>query len=107
MKTLKVMLAIMMMMVLFSLVCIAVAEPATTYIKMSVVVACDEETEEITVIDTTGNYWIFYGNDWCIGDIAILLMNDANTETLYDDEIIETYYGGHMTPLALGLWIRQ
>lgn len=107
MKALKIMLAIMIMMVLFSLVCIAAAETAATYIKMSVVVACDEETEEITVIDATGNYWIFYGDEWRVGDIAILLMNDASTETLYDDEIIETYYGGHMTPLALGLWIRQ
>lgn len=71
--------------------------PSTTqYALTTKVVALDEENDVVTCRDFNGNLWEFYGcEDWAIGDIASLLMNDSTTANIYDDEIINARYNGY------------
>lgn len=64
--------------------------PLTTKIVM-----VNYPTDEVWCEDYNGNIWEFYGcEDWAIGDVASLLMNDNGTENIYDDEIMSTRYQG-------------
>jgi len=59
------------------------------------VVWMDRETDVVWCEDYNGNLWEFYGcEDWCINDIACLLMNDNGTENIYDDEVMSIRYQG-------------
>ena len=59
------------------------------------VVMVDYPTDVVWCKDFNGNIWEFYGcEDWAIGDIASLLMNDNGTEIIYDDEIMSARYQG-------------
>lgn len=47
----------------------------------------------VTVTDNNDFMWQFIGaEDWYIGDIAIMIMNDQNTEIITDDTIIKVQY---------------
>lgn len=49
----------------------------------------------VTLIDGNGFKWGFEGvEDWSVGDIVACTMYDNNTETIFDDEIIDMRYGG-------------
>ena len=59
------------------------------------VVMVDYPTDVVWCKDYNGNVWEFYGcEDWAIGDVASLLMNDNGTENIEDDEIINARYNG-------------
>ena len=59
------------------------------------VVMIDYPTDVVWCKDFNGNIWEFYGcEDWAIGDIASLLMNDKGTENIEDDEIMSARYNG-------------
>ena len=46
-------------------------------------------------MDNNGFVWQFYGvEDWEEGDICSVIMNHNGTETIFDDIIITTRYGG-------------
>ena len=52
----------------------------------------------VTVEDTNGNLWDFYGTeDWEVGDGCSLLMDSNGTDNIEDDIIISTQY--HATNL--------
>lgn len=52
-------------------------------------------TDTVTCTDFNGNKWEFKGcEDWQKGDIASLIMNDNDTEIIYDDDIIKAEYNG-------------
>lgn len=69
--------------------------PAKTYALTTEVVELDRENDVVVCEGFNGNLWEFYGcEDWQIGDIASLLMNDNGTDTIYDDEIITAHYNG-------------
>lgn len=64
--------------------------PMTTRV---IVVDYDEDT--VVCEDFNGNRWAFNGcEDWEVGDIASLLMNDKGTKIVYDDEIVDARYDG-------------
>lgn len=64
--------------------------PMTTRV---IVVDYDEDT--VVCEDFNGNRWAFNGcEDWEVGDIASLLMNDKGTKIAYDDEIVDARYNG-------------
>lgn len=49
----------------------------------------------VTLIDGNGFEWKFQGvEDWKVGDICACTMYDNNTETIFDDEIIDIKYSG-------------
>ena len=59
------------------------------------VVMVDYPTDVVWCEDFNGNIWEFYGcEDWCVNDIASLLINDNGTENIYDDEIMSAKYNG-------------
>lgn len=70
-------------------------DPARMYPACGVVVRLDYTADIVTVEDVTGHEWQFYGcEDWCLGDVAALLMYDWGTAKITDDEIMTAHYAG-------------
>lgn len=74
----------------------AIRQPvAKTYANTGVVMAISTGTDTVVVEDYNGNLWAFYGvEDWQEGDCVSLVMSDAGTEEIYDDEILSVRYSG-------------
>ena len=61
---------------------------AKYYALTTCVIELDRENDVVTVEDSTGNRWQFYGvEDWQKDDCASLLMWDNGTDTILDDEV--------------------
>lgn len=61
----------------------------------TIVTEVNEETNVVSITDSKGFVWQFYGvEDWEKEDICSVIMNDNGTEDIFDDEIIEVRYGG-------------
>ena len=59
------------------------------------VVELDPERDIVTVENTQGFLWEFYGcEDWEIGDACACVMNDRGTERIFDDKIVSVRYEG-------------
>lgn len=55
----------------------------------AIVVKADMASDLVTVEDTEGELWQFYGADgWQTSDPCTLVMGTSGTETTYDDCII-------------------
>ena len=68
-----------------------------TYPKTAVIVELCEEDDLVIAEDANGQNWCFSGiEDWCIGDLASMIMDDMGTEIIYDDEIVDAYYSGYV-----------
>jgi hypothetical protein len=81
-------------LVLVSLFSIASAE---IYPAVGVVTDLDYENDLVIFEDCNQDLWIFEGiEDWDIGDIGALLMDDMETESIYDDTILLVRYAGFM-----------
>ena len=74
----------------------ALSQPvAKTYANTACVMAISTGTDTVIVEDFNGNLWAFYGvEDWLEGDCVSLVMSDAGTEEIYDDEILSVRYSG-------------
>ena len=59
------------------------------YTREGVVVATHASTEEVTIIDTTGNEWCFYGVGYEVGDTVTMTMDNNNTDNFINDDIIK------------------
>ena len=59
------------------------------YIREGVVVAMHVSTEEVVIVDTTGNEWCFYGVGYEEGDTVIMTMDNNNTDNIINDDIIK------------------
>lgn len=67
---------------------------AKYYALTTCVVELDKKNDVVTVEDSAGNRWQFYGvEDWQEGDCASLLMWDNGTESIFDDEVHGARYG--------------
>ena len=65
------------------------------YPKTARVTQINYRTETVTVTDYNGNDWEFIGiEDYAYGDVVSMLMSDSGTESIYDDVILYTRYGG-------------
>lgn len=63
------------------------------YPKAFQVVNVDEVHDNILLLDSTGNDWLYSGiEDWEVGDKAVAIMDNNNTLTIYDDAIIKLHY---------------
>ena len=70
---------------------------AEIYPNCGVVSELNYKQDIVYFTDFTGNIWGFYGiEDWQIGDIVAVIMNDMNTMIIYDDEIIMAVYCGRV-----------
>lgn len=65
------------------------------YPSCGVVVEVDREADEIVIEDLSGFLWAAYGaEDWCVGDVAAMIMDDNGTEIIFDDVILSVTYQG-------------
>ena len=59
------------------------------YTREGVVVATHASTEEVIIVDTTGNEWCFYGVGYEEGDTVTMTMDNNNTDNIINDDIIK------------------
>ena len=59
------------------------------YIREGIVVATHTSTEEVIIVDTTGNEWCFYGVGYEEGDTVTMIMDNNNTDNIINDDIIK------------------
>ena len=82
------MVAVMLIVVIFGEATIA-RLINNNYIRKGVVVATHASTEEVIIIDTTGNEWCFYGIGYEEGDTVTMIMDKNNTDNIINDDIIK------------------
>jgi len=57
------------------------------------VVEIDKEHDTVTMEDSTGHRWEFYGTeDWEINDCVSAMMDDCGTDSIFDDKIVSARY---------------
>ena len=57
------------------------------------VVEIDRNKDVVTMEDSTGHCWEFYGiEDWEINDCVSAIMNDCGTASILDDKIVSVRY---------------
>lgn len=68
---------------------------AEHYAKTALVVEIDKKADCVVCVDYDGEEWVFDGaKGWHVNDIVSLLMDDKGTDSIYDDEIINAFFGG-------------
>ena len=67
------------------------------YPRTAVVTALEYDTDSVVVTDAVGYVWAFYGiENYEVGDMVSLIMNDNGTETITDDSVVDALYGGEI-----------
>lgn len=65
-------------------------DPSVTYEAPVRVEEIDEATGWVTLVDWDGEAWCIRGQDYEVGQLAIVTFNDNNTpDNIYDDLIVE------------------
>lgn len=82
------MVAVMLIVVIFGGATIA-RLINNNYTREGVVVAIHTSTEEVIIVDTTGNEWCFYGVGYEEGDTVTMIMDKNNTDNIINDDIIK------------------
>ena len=59
------------------------------YTREGVVIATHASTEEVIIVNTTGNEWCFYGVGYEEGDTVTMTMDKNNTDNIINDDIIK------------------
>jgi hypothetical protein len=71
------------------------SNPETLYPAVMQVVEVNADEDLLVLADFNGNAWEWEGvDDWQVGDLAGLIMNDCGTVVIYDDEIVSIRYCG-------------
>lgn len=84
-------------MVIMIIVSVTIGTYAEQYPTTMIVNELDYNENMVICIDFNGNEWAFEEiEDWCIGDIASMIMDDMGTESIYDDVIIMVRYSGYV-----------
>lgn len=66
------------------------------YPKTGIVTALSAQDDLVVVRDACGQLWCFSGmEDWEVGDVASMIMDDMGTETIYDDQVLKARYAGY------------
>lgn len=85
--------------VTLSLLLFASFASADAYPAAGVVVGFEPESDIVLVEESNGTIWAFEGiEDWQLGDLAALLMDDSGTELIFDDQIVLAHYTGFSIP---------
>lgn len=64
-------------------------DPSSTYTAPARVAEVDETTGWVTFIDWAGETWCIRGEGYEIGQLVVITFNDNNTESIYDDLIVD------------------
>ena len=78
-------------------VSLVLALSSCVYPLCGVVIDVNRYDDSITIEDFNGNLWVWQGaEDWCVGDIAAMIMCDNGTSSIYDDTIVSITYNGYL-----------
>lgn len=64
-------------------------DPSSTYTAPARVAEVDNSTGWVTFVDWAGEAWCICGEGYEVDQLVIITFNNNNTETIYDDLIIE------------------
>ena len=64
-------------------------DPTSTYTSPARVIEVDETTGWVTFVDWAGEAWCIRGEGYVIDQLVIITFNDNNTESIYDDLIVD------------------
>ena len=82
------MVIVMLIVVIFGGVTIAKLIN-NNYTREGVVIETHASTEEVIIVDTTGNEWCFYDVGYEEGDTVTMTMDKNNTDNIINDDIIK------------------
>ena len=93
------MLITLLIAALFFTMCLIVGAQAEgqngLYPTAGIVRNVDHFADVIYIVTFDGQEWAYEGaEDWAVGDIIAMLMDDMGTELIYDDEIVAVNYLG-------------
>lgn len=84
-------------MMVLCIVMICSVASAEIYPQAFVVSEVNYKEDTILLVDCNREGWIWEGiEDYEVGDIIAAIMDDSETETIYDDIIIMIQYAGYM-----------
>ena len=83
------MVTIMLIATIFGGVRIARLINNNNYTREGIIIATHASTEEVIIVDTTGNEWGFYGVGYEEGDTVTMTMDNNNTDNIINDDIIK------------------
>ena len=64
-------------------------DPSSTYTAPARVAEVDETTGWVTFVDWAGEVWCIRGEGYEVDQLAVITFNDNNTESIYDDLIVD------------------
>ena len=64
-------------------------DPTSTYTAPAKVIEVDEATGWVTFVDWADEAWCIRGEDYEVGQLVVITFNDNNTESIYDDLIVD------------------
>lgn len=98
-NTMDKILIAMLIAALFFTMCFIVGAQAEEqhelYPTAGIVYNVDHFADMVYIVTFDGQEWAYEGvEDWAVGDIVAMLMNNMGTESIYDDEIVAVNYLG-------------
>ena len=79
---------------------ITITKQATTehlYPRVGQVTEINRSWGYVAIKDSVGELWLLYDvDDWAVGDVVSMMLNDNNTDTITDDIIVKAYYSGRV-----------
>ena len=64
-------------------------DPSSTYTAPARVSEIDDSTGWVTLVDWANEAWCIRGEGYKVDQLVIVVFNDNNTESIYDDLIVE------------------
>lgn len=64
-------------------------DPSSTYTAPARVAEVDETTGWVTFVDWADETWCIRGEGYEVGQLVVITFNDNNTESIYDDLIVD------------------
>lgn len=66
---------------------------AEMYPELYKVIEVNHETDMVVLVSGSGHLWVWEGaEDWMVDDLAVGIVEDWDTEDLFDDEILTLRY---------------
>ena len=96
----KALTILAMVVMVATIVLSAKANEHKLYPRAMEIVEFEYDTDTVVCVDAVGLEWAFYGiEDWDIGDLVIVMLdNNGTPNTMVDDIITDTIFSGYRFP---------
>ena len=75
------------------------------YPRTMVVTEIDMAVDLVALRDCTGHEWTFHGiEDWMVGDICAVILDNMETAVIDDDKIVEKRYNGTVENFSVEIY---